>query len=71
MLRLKGMTMSNETLLKLSAVVFAVLWTGLMWLMGERADLVSLAILMPCGALTGALWYWLYGKWFRWYIGRQ
>ena len=50
---------NRRNFLKLSAVVFAVLWTGLMWLMGERAELVSLAILMPCGALAGALWYWM------------
>jgi RsiW-degrading membrane proteinase PrsW (M82 family) len=61
--------MRNETLLKLSAVVFAVLWTLLMWWSRGPLEQIPLFILVLCGALGGALWYWLYGMWFRWYIG--
>jgi hypothetical protein len=62
--------MRSETVLKLSAVVFAVLWTGFMW--WDRAPLETSGViaLMVCGALAGVLWYWLYGKWFRWYFQR-
>jgi hypothetical protein len=63
--------MRNETLLKLSAVVFAVLWTLLMWWSRGPLNQVPLVILIMCGAIAGALWYWLYGKFFRWYIERQ
>lgn len=57
--------MRNETLLRLSAVVFAVLW---ILLTRGPLDLMSLAMLTVCGAIAGLIWYWLYGKWFRWYI---
>jgi hypothetical protein len=63
--------MRNETLLKLSAVVFAILWTLLMWWSRGPMDTVSFSLLALCGALAGGLWYWLYGKWFRWYIERH
>ena len=63
--------MRNETLLKLSAVVFAVLWTLLMWWSRGPMEQVPLFLLILCGALAGGLWYWLYGKWFRWYIERH
>lgn len=62
--------MRNETLLKLSAVVFALLWTGLMWWSRGPMDTISLVILILCGGIAGLIWYWLYGKWFRWYIER-
>lgn len=63
--------MRNETLLKISAVVFAALWTGLMWWARGPLESGALAILIVSGALSGLVWYWLYGKWFRWYIGRH
>lgn len=63
--------MHNETLLKISAVVFAALWTGLMWWAREPIEAGPLAILIVSGVLSGLLWYWLYGKWFRWYIGHD
>jgi hypothetical protein len=62
--------MRNETLLRLSAVVFAVLWTLLMWWSRGPMDTIPFIILALCGAIAGGLWYWLYGKWFRWYIGQ-
>ena len=62
--------MRNETLLKLSAVVFALLWIGLMWWSRGPMDTMALVILIVCGGLAGLIWYWLYGKWFRWYIER-
>lgn len=63
--------MRNETLLRLSAVVFAVLWTLLMWWSRGPLDPVSLVMLAVAGAVAGLVWYWLYGKWFRWYIERH
>ena len=45
--------MRNETLLKLSAVVFAVLWTLLMWWSRGPMDTVPLVVLALCGALAG------------------
>ena len=63
--------MRNETLLKLSSVVFAVLWTLLMWWSGGPMEAGSLAVLIVSGAFVGVLWYWIYGKWFRWYIERR
>jgi uncharacterized membrane protein len=69
--RQREKSMRNETLLKISAVVFAVLWTLLMWWSRGPMDETPLAILIVSGALAGGLWYWLYGKWFRWYIERR
>lgn len=63
--------MRNETLLKLSAVAFAVLWTVLMWWMRGPMDSITLVLVALAGAIAGLLWYWLYGKWFRWYIERR
>jgi hypothetical protein len=63
--------MRNETLLRLSAIVVAVLWTLMMWWSRGPLDPASLGILAVCGGIFGALWYWLYGKWFRWYIERH
>jgi hypothetical protein len=60
----------SETVLKLSAAAFALLWTALMW--WDRAPLETSGViaLMVCGALAGLIWYWLYGKWFRRYFRR-
>jgi hypothetical protein len=60
--------MSVEKRLKLAAVMFAVLWTAGMWWMRAPLDAVPLVILFITGAIVGVLWYWLYGKWFRWYF---
>ena len=62
--------MRSETVLKLSAVVFAVLWTAFMWWDRAPLEISGVIALLACGALAGALWYWLYGKWFRWYFQR-
>ncbi|MDC7786795.1 hypothetical protein PQJ75_29250 [Rhodoplanes sp. TEM] len=41
-----------------SAVLFAVLWTGAMpW--ARRPDGLGLAILVAAGAFAGLAWYWL------------
>ena len=63
--------MHNDTVLKLSAIAFAVLWTAGMWWWPEPADRIPLAILIVVGALAGVLWYWLFGKWLRWFVQRQ
>jgi hypothetical protein len=60
--------MSVEKRLKLAAVMFAVLWTAGMWWMRAPLDAAPLVILFITGAIAGVLWYWLYGKWFRWYF---
>jgi hypothetical protein len=62
--------MRNETLLRLSAVVFAIFWTLLMWWSRGPMDTIPFIIMALCGAVAGVVWYWLYGKWFRWYIER-
>ena len=63
--------MPVEKRLKLAAVMFAVLWTALMWWMRAPLESAAVVILMITGAVTGVLWYWLYGKWFRWYFGQR
>ena len=62
--------MHSETVLKLSAVVFALLWTAFMWWDRAPVETSGVIALMVCGAVAGALWYGLYGKWFRWYFQR-
>ena len=57
--------MKPTTPLKLSAIAFAVLWTGWMiWSSGsfERANAVILSI---GGAVAGYLWYLAMRWWFR------
>lgn len=63
--------MRNETLLKLSSIVFALLLSLLAWWSRGPMGELPLAALMLCAALAGGVWYWLYGKWFRWYIERR
>jgi hypothetical protein len=62
--------MRPETVLKLSAVAFALLWTALMWWRSAPLETSGAVALVVCGAIAGAVWYWLYGKWFRWYVQR-
>lgn len=69
--RLLEKAMRNETLLRLSAIVFAVLWTLLMWWSRGPMDSIPIVVLVIGGGIAGLLWYWLYGKWFRWYIERH
>ena len=63
--------MRPEAVLKLSSVAFALLWTVLMW--WDRAPLETPALvgLMISGGIAGVIWYWLYGKWFRWYFQQR
>jgi hypothetical protein len=63
-------SMPIERTLKLSSVAMAVMWTVMMWWWNAPLETVPLVILAVCGALVGLGWYWLYGKWFRWYFGR-
>jgi hypothetical protein len=64
--------MRNDTLLKLSSIVFAALSSlPLIWWTRGPVGETPLAILLLCAMLAGALGYWLYGKWFRWYIERH
>jgi hypothetical protein len=62
--------MRNDTLLRLSSIVFLLVGVLLTWLSRGPMLEVPLAILMLCGVLAGGLLYWLYGKFFRWYIRR-
>lgn len=64
--------MRNDTLLKLSSIVFAAFSSlPLIWLTRGSLGETPLGILMLCALSTGALGYWVYGKWFRWYIARH
>jgi hypothetical protein len=57
--------------LKLASLAFAVMWTVMMWWWSAPLDTAAIVILAIAGAVTGLLWYWLYGKWFRWYFARR
>jgi hypothetical protein len=48
---------NQMTQLKLSAIVFAVLWTGGMLWWNAPPDIVSLIIWTICGVVVGYLWY--------------
>ena len=64
--------MTDETRLKLSAIAFVLIWTPLMiWRTGTPLEPVPVLISLAAGCLAGVLWYWLYGKWFRWYFARR
>jgi hypothetical protein len=63
--------MHPETRLKLSSLAFAVMWTAMMWWWNAPLETAGLVILAIAGAICGLLWYWLYGKWFRWHFGRR
>jgi threonine/homoserine efflux transporter RhtA len=43
--------------LKLSAVVFTVLWTGWMLWWSGSFDRVNIIVLATCGGVTGYAWY--------------
>ena len=62
--------MQTDTMLKLSAVAFATLWVALMWWNQAPMELPGVIALTVGGAIAGVIWYWLYGKWFRWYFQR-
>ena len=64
--------MRNDTLLKLSSIVFFALSSvPLIWWTRGPVSEAPLGILMLGAVLTGTFGYWLYGKWFRWYIARH
>jgi hypothetical protein len=63
--------MTAQSRLKLSAVMFAVLWTaGMIWWSGDTS-IVRVAILSVAGVMAGLLWYWFMAKWQRWMLERS
>ena len=52
--------------LKLSAVAFAVLWTGWMLWWSGSFDRANVIILTICGIVAGYVWY----RCMRWYFQR-
>jgi hypothetical protein len=54
--------MAVSTRLKLSAVLFAVLWTAGMWFWDGPRDVAGTVILALTGTLAGFLWYWIWKK---------
>ena len=63
--------MTTENQLKLSSIAFAVLWTAFMAWQNWPLGWPLLIILVVCGALAGLGWYWLFGKWYRWWFARR
>jgi hypothetical protein len=57
--------MSHRKRLVISAVAFAVLWTGFMLWWSAPLEMASTIILVVTGAILGLLWYWLFGLWYR------
>ena len=62
--------MTHRTRLKLASFSFAILWT--LWMAWILSPLLpaQLGMLAVSGALSGFVWYWLYGAWYRWYFVR-
>ena len=58
--------MHPETPLKLSSIMFAVLWTAWMVWMSGVFSAVNVGILTACGALAAWLWFLA----MRWYFRR-
>ena len=58
--------MNPVTRLKLSSIVFAVLWTGWMIWWSGIYDAANIIILTVCGSVAGYLWYrtmrWLFRR---------
>lgn len=55
--------------LRISAVLFAVLWTvGMLWF-NAPFELHKLIIWSVAGVVAGYVWYWLMVKWMN-YVGR-
>jgi hypothetical protein len=62
--------MTAQSRLKLSAAMFAALWTaGMIWWGGDYAP-TRIVIFSAAGAIGGLLWYWLLAKWQRWVLAR-
>lgn len=54
--------------LRISAVLFAVLWTaGMLWF-NAPIELHKLIIWSGAGIAAGFIWFWLTGKWMK-YVG--
>ena len=63
--------MQERKMILLSAVGYAVLWTVFMILWTAAYDVSAIGIWTLCGALNGAIWYWLFYKGTRWVLGRR
>jgi hypothetical protein len=62
--------MTAQSRLKLSAAMFAVLWSaGMIWWSGDYS-VPRIVIFSIAGAIGGLLWYWLMAKWQRWVLAR-
>ena len=62
--------MTAQSRLKLSAAMFAVLWSaGMIWWRGDYSA-AGVVIFSIAGAIAGVLWYWLMAKWQRWVLAR-
>jgi hypothetical protein len=59
--------MNATTPLKLSAVVFTILWTGWMLWWSGSLDLANVIILAICGSAAGYVWY----RVMRWQFERR
>jgi hypothetical protein len=60
--------MTAKCRLKLSAAMFAVLWSaGMIWWSGDYS-LPRIVIFSIAGAIGGLLWFWLMAKWQRWVL---
>jgi hypothetical protein len=63
--------MAADKRLKLSAVMFAVLWTaGMVW-WGGNYSVAHILIMTIAGALAGLAWYLIMAKWQRRMLARQ
>ena len=63
--------MTDINQMRLSSLIFAVLWTATMWWWNRPFDTAQIVILVICGVLCGLGWHFGYGRWFRWYFRRS
>lgn len=56
--------MNPQIRLRLSAILFAVLWTAGMFWWTAPSGTGPVVILIISGVTAGALWYWLFGTWY-------
>jgi hypothetical protein len=63
--------MTHRSRLKLASLIFALLWTaGMVWQLWPMRP-AEIGTLVVSGALAGAVWYWLFGAWYRWQLTRH